>query len=537
MPKKRKTSKTTAEQTKQTKKRGRPKGSKTSRTRKTKKLKIMMVATEAAPYVAIGGASQVVRHLSKALRGKGHEVRVLLPKFGLLDQEKYKLDMVIEGLKVPTGDEKNPYLICNVKSCCNDNVTAYFLENKEYFEKRSNVYGYSDDPTRFALLSRGALEFIKKKIFVPDVIHCNDWHTGVLPNFMKTVYKKDPVISKITTIFTIHNLAFQGTFDHKHVSELEFDDGKSAVAPLFSQRLITQNFMRRGILYADAVNTVSKAYSKEILTPEFGEGLDKLLLELRGKLFGIINGLDYKSFDPSTDTLIEKNYDIKTVENRVVNKRALQKEFDIAINPDAFVLGFVGRLDFMKGVDMLVSVLHHVLKNHDNIQFVQVGGGDWNLSEQLQELREQYPDKVGIHPYSNWTLPRLIFSGADAILYPSRFEPCGIVQIEAMRYGAIPIVRDVGGLSDTVESFDSITLNGTGFKFSEFDEYSLYGQVVRANEIFKNKPMWGRIQQNAMRADFSWDYSAGEYEKLYNKAQMIKDKRHPQAKSVEDLLG
>jgi starch synthase len=354
---------------------------------------------------------------------------------------------------------------------------------------------------------------------------------------MKTVYKKDPLVSKISTIFTIHNLAFQGTFDHKHVSELEFDDGKSHIASLFSHRLITQNFMRRGILYADAVNTVSKAYSKEILTPEYGEGLDKLLLELRGKLFGIINGLDYKSFDPATDTLIEKNYDIKTVENRVNNKRALQKEFDIAINPEAFVIGFVGRLDFMKGVDMLVKVLHHVLKNHDNIQFVQVGGGDWGLSEHLQELREEYPDKVGIHPYSNFTLPRLIFAGSDSIVYPSRFEPCGIVQIEAMRYGSVPIVRDVGGLSDTVDHFDTVTQKGNGFKFTDFDEYSLYGQIVRANEVFKNKPVWAKLQNSAMKADFSWDYSAGEYEKLYNKAQMLKDKRHPQAKSVEDLLG
>jgi starch synthase len=295
--------------------------------------------------------------------------------------------------------------------------------------------------------------------------------------------------------------------------------------------------MRRGVLFSDAVNTVSKTYSKEILTPEFGEGLDKLLLELRGKLFGIINGLDYKSFDPMNDSLIEKNYDIDTVEYRSLNKTALQKEFDININPDAFVLGFVGRLDFMKGVDMLARVIRNVMKNYDNIQFVQVGGGDWSLREVLQQLKEDFPQRIGIHPYPNFTLPRLIFSGADAIVYPSRFEPCGIVQIESMRYGAIPIVRDVGGLSDTVEHFDSVTGKGTGLKFKEFDDFALYGQIARANEIYKNKNLWSILQHNAMRADFSWDFSAREYEKLYTRAALLKSKKNPHSKSIEDLIG
>ncbi len=500
-------------------------------------MKVLMVATEAAPYAAVGGSSSVIGYLSKALDKIGHEVAVFIPKFGFLDEEKYKVSLVYEGLKVPTDDESNPYLVCNVKQAGDSgNVKVYFLENQEYYEKRANVYGYSDDPTRWALLSRGAIEFIKTGIFVPDVIHTNDWHTGIVSNYLKTVYKKDPVISKIASIFTIHNLQFQGTFDHRHVSELDFDDGKSPVANFFADRLNHQNFMRRGILYSDAVNTVSKTYSREILTPQYGEGLDRLLLEVKSKLFGIINGLDYDEFNPETDNLIEQNYSIKTIKDRECNKEALQKEFDLPVKPDVLLLGFVGRLDYMKGVDLLVRTLYPVLKDYD-VQFVQVGGGDGNLSAMLQELKNAFPKSVGIHPYPNFTLPRLFFSGCDCVVCPSRFEPCGIVQIEAQRYGSVPIVRKVGGLADTVENFNSLTGDGTGFVFTDFDEFSLFGQIVRAVELYKNKPLWSKLIHNAMKSDFSWQYSAKEYDKLYERAKSFKNKKHHNSKLMEAVLG
>ncbi|PJA87162.1 MAG: starch synthase [Candidatus Moranbacteria bacterium CG_4_9_14_3_um_filter_42_9] len=488
-------------------------------------MKILMVATEASPFVSVGGAAQVVNHLSKALELSGNEVAVFIPKFGFISEEKYQLTALYEGLKVPTGDEQNPYLMCNIKTAeFPSKVKAYFLENQEYYEKRANVYGYSDDPTRWALLSRGVLEFIRLKIFIPDIIHCNDWHTGLVCNYLKSDYANDPVLSKIAAIYTIHNLAFQGMFDHKHVSELDYDDGKSLVAPFFDNRLKTQNFMKRGILYSDVVSTVSKSYSKEILTPEFGEGLDKLLLELKGKIFGIVNGIDYEEMNPATDSLIEKNYDINSIGTREVNKKALQKEFDLPEDSKALLLGFVGRLDNMKGVDLLLNTMEYVLRDYP-IQFVQIGGGDGGLVEMLHQLKNKYPKSVGIHPYPNFTLPRLVFAGADCVVYPSRFEPCGIVQIEAMRYGAVPIVRKVGGLSDTVVDFDSGTLEGTGFVFSHFDEYALYGQIVRAYENYRNKPLWLKLQKNAMKADFSWFYSAREYVKLYEKAKSIVGKQ------------
>lgn len=486
-------------------------------------LKILFVVAEASPYARIGGVSMVVTALAKSLNRLGHDARIFMPKFGLIDEKLYKTEMVLEGLKVPTGDENAPYLSCNIKKHTFDGVTTYFLENMEYYELRANVYGYTDDPIRWALLNRGALEFILSGEFIPHVIHCNDWQCGVLPNYMKTLYKSDEVMSKIATVFTIHNLKFQGMFDPKNVSEMDFDDGWSDVASFFDPRLLKQNFLRRGIMHADAVSTVSKSYAKEIMTPEYGEGLDKLICELREKVFGIVNGIDYDEMNPDTDALLEKNYDSKSLDDRSVNKEALQKEFDLEADKSIPVLGFVGRLDSQKGVDMMVSVLDKLLRRYE-VQFVQVGGGDGWLTELLQSLKKSYPQKVGVYPYPNFTLPRLVFGGSDLILFPSRFEPCGVVQLEAMRYGAIPLVRGVGGLKDTVDPFDAVSQKGTGFVFDDFDEFAMYGELVRALEIYKNPVLWRRLQVNAMRADFSWSYSAREYEKLYQRAINLKAK-------------
>ncbi len=503
---------------------------------KSTKLKILLVGAEGAPYASVGGFSQVLGYLSRELCSLGHDVRLFMPKYGFIDEKEHEISMLQEGLRVPTGDETNPHLICNIKVAEDAyGVTTYFLENKEYYEKRANVYGYVDDPTRFSLLSKGALEFIKGGEFVPDVVHAHDWHTATLANYIKTEYRKDETLNDIATVFTIHNINFQGTFDHRNVTELDYDDGKSVVSSLFSPRLNKLNFMRRGILFNDAVNTVSKTYSREILTQEYGEGLDKLLLEVKGKLFGIVNGIDYDEFNPATDNLVEQNYDVNSLEKRAVNKAALQREFDLPEDEEALLLGFVGRLDHQKGVDMMITTLRHVLPDY-NVQFVQVGGGDGGLTQMLKDLKRDFPDKVGVHPYPNFTLPRLIFSGTDCVLLPSRFEPCGIVQLEAMRYGSIPIVRKVGGLADTVENFDTIKKTGNGFVFRNFNEYSLFGQIARAYELYRNKEAWNQLQKNAMKSDFSWKHSAEEYIKLYDRAISLKNKDNPLMGKIEDRL-
>ncbi len=499
-----------------------------SDTSSEKKLKILMVGAEAMPYAKVGGFSSVLLYLSKELLDQGHDVRIFMPKFGFIDQQgNYELSMLLEGINIPTDSEVEPELMCNIKTHKNQyGIVTYFLENMEYYEKRNNVYGYSDDPIRWGLLCRGALEFIKRDIFVPDVIHTHDWHTGLVSNYLKTTYKNDPQLSKLATLHTIHSIAHQGNIVPQNVSELEYDDGQAGIPSIFDPKFLNLNFMRRGIINSDAINTVSKTYSKEILTEEYGEGLDKLLLEVRSKLFGIVNGIDYEEFDPATDKYIQANYNITSLDRRVKNKLALQDEMDLPIDESIPVFGFVGRLDYQKGVDLIVRTLDHALKEF-NMQFVQVGGGDSSLVDMLKELKQKYPQKVGIHTYPNFLLPRLFFAGTDVMLYPSRFEPCGIVQLEAMRYGSIPLVRKVGGLVDTVEDFDSVLMEGTGFMLKEFSEMSLMGQFAKVLELYKNKLLWLKLQQNAMRQDYSWSYSAKEYVKLYQKTMDLHLKPYP----------
>ena len=486
--------------------------------------KILFVAAEVHPYATVGGLGMVIFSLSRALRKMGQDVRIFMPKYGQIDEKKYSMDMVFQGLKVPTGEEveDKKFLICNIKKHVPKAPSApvYFLENMEYYEKRSNVYGYSDDPTRFTLLSRGILEFLKKSDWVPDIINCSDWHTGALPNYLETVYKNDPNLQHVKTIFSVHNLSHQGVFDHRFVSELDFDDGKSRIAPFFSDKLPKQNFMRRGIIYADIVNTVSRTYSKEILTEEYGEKLHDLLKEVRTKLFGVLNGLDYQALNPATDKLIQYNFNIYNLKNRSKNKIYLQKEFNLKVSPNIPLLGMVGRLCSQKGIDLLFPILENLISEF-NVQFISIGGGEAKYRTFFEEMSKKFPQSIGCHLMFNLALARRVFAGCDLFLMPSRFEPCGITQMEAMRYGAIPVVRKTGGLADTVADFDPTISKGNGFVFENFDSYAFFGAIVRALETYKYEKVWRILVNKAMRADFSWDASAREYLKLYKKALLL----------------
>ncbi|MDP2735649.1 MAG: glycogen/starch synthase [bacterium] len=488
-------------------------------------LRILMVVPEVSPYASVGGVSRVAAHLSKELVELGHDVRLFMPKYGFIDEEKYPLEMVMEGLKVHTGEDHGPKeLICNVKTHLSEGgVRTYFLENMEYYEKRANVYGYSDDPIRFLLLSRGSLEFLRHFEWKPQVIHANDWQTGSVPNLLKTVYAKSRDLSGIASVFTIHNLFYQGMFDHRQVSELDFDDGKSPIAPIFSDQLRKQNFIRRGIIYSDVVNTVSESYAREILTPEYGEGLDKLLLEVRSKLFGVTNGIDYEELNPKTDPLVPYNFDSRSINNRIKNKIALQKEFGLPEGQEHFVLGVVSRLSEQKGFDIMLEALPQFLSSFD-AQFIAIGGGEEKYAAALRDLQEQFPKQVGVHPMPNFTLPRMLFAGADGMAIPSRFEPAGLVQLEAMRYGAIPIVRKTGGLADTVVDLNVEEKAGTGFVFKEYNPWALFAQLVRAHENFRNEDIWEDLVKRAMEADFSWEASAKRYTELYRKAVLFKQR-------------
>ncbi|MBU3901580.1 glycogen synthase [Patescibacteria group bacterium] len=484
-----------------------------------KKPKILFVASEAAPFVKVGGLGEIMRSLPKALRELGYDARVMIPKYATIDTQKFPLQIEVEGIKSLTDDsDPHDLLVSNVlRYEENSQTTAYFLENMEYYEKRANVYGYNDDTVRWVLLSKGALEFIKVSKWKPDIIIASDWQCGFIPNLLRTDYKDDPVLSKIKVIFSIHNLQFQGLFDHHFISEMDYDAGQSKIPAFFDPKLLKLNGMRRGIMYADLINTVSPTYAKEILSEEFGEKLNDLLTERRSSLFGILNGIDTDSMNPQTDPNIAVNYSIKNLNDRSENKVALQKRFSLPPDKNKFVVGIVSRMDAQKGFDLIIEISNVLMQNVD-FQLVITGTGSNNYREFFQDLQKKYPDRVGGHFFFDGPLTKMILAGADAFLIPSRFEPCGLIQMEAMRYGAIPIVRKTGGLADSVDNYVPGENKGTGFVFDNYDRYAFLIAFIRASETFRDKRDWTKLMKRVMAKDFSWKKSAKEYINLFSLA-------------------
>lgn len=486
--------------------------------KRNKPLKILFVGSEATPFVKIGGLGEFLCALPKALSELGHDVRVMIPKYASIDVEKFPMTMVMEHLLVPNTESED--IICNVKKYKNNDPKEpvyYFLENQEYYEKRGSVYGYDDDAARWALLSRGAIAFVRLyNQWRPDIIVANDWQGGLIPNYIKVEYKDDPIISKIATVFVIHNLHFQGTFDHHHISELDYDDGKSVVPPITDPRILKINFMRRGIRFADVISTVSPNYAREITTPEYGELLDPLLQERRSHLHGILNGISYKRYNPETNPYVEFKYNAKSLDVRRKNKKILQQKFNLKERKDVFLVAVVSRLNEQKGFDLVMETINPLLDNFD-FQFVMLGSGESKYLSFFDELGKKYPQVTTHFSYDD-ILPHVIYSGADMIIIPSRFEPSGLTQMEAMRYGLVPLVRKTGGLADSVEDYNPQEQTGTGFVFEKYDRYAFFGTFIRALETYKYPTVWRGIQKRAMLANFSWEKSTGEYVELFRRA-------------------
>ena len=485
------------------------------------KLRLLFVAPEVAPFVKVGGLGEVMHSLPKALRALGHDARVFLPKYATIDIEKYPLRLELEGLRPASSEEEDPHglFVSNVLRYDNDSgkTIAYFLENLEYYEKRANVYGYADDAIRWALLSRAVLEFLRHSSWRPDVIIACDWQSGLIPNYFHTIYKGDPKLSPIAIVFSIHNLSFQAMFDYRFVSQMDYDSGQEAIPAFNDPRLLKLNFMNRGIMYADVINTVSGTYAQEITTPEYGEGLHELLSERRSRLFGILNGIDGDFYNPETDSNTQFHYGLKTLDLKKKNKSALQQKFNLPVSDTTPLFGIVSRLTDQKGFGLLMDAGEPLLENF-NMQLVIVGAGEGHFMTFFQELAKKYPKKVGIYLGYDEVLSHAVYAGADAIIIPSRFEPCGLTQMEAMRYGTVPIVRKTGGLADSVVDYDPANKTGTGFVFEKFDHRAFYGAMVRAIETYRYPEFWRDIQKRAMKADFSWTKSAREYVELAKKA-------------------
>ncbi len=491
-------------------------------------MRILFVTAEVGPFVTVGGLSQVSYFLPTSLQKLGEDVRIFTPKFGAMEQtrKKWQLEMEYEGLRVPLGNEPgNDDLICNIKRYESPkNATTYFLENREYYELRANVFGYKDDHVRFMLLCKGCLEWLilekERGGWWPEIIHCNDWHAAYLIELAKRVPRYKRIFAETKLVLTVHNFVYQGNFDFKYCRVDERDDGKAEMRSMMDPIMQKQNALLRGIQYADAISTVSATHAKEVLTEEYGEGLSATLNKRKSNLVGILNGLDAVTFDPSKDKLLKSCFtSANFTTKRGDNKKELQKLFNLPTKKEVFLAAYVGRLAQQKGVDLIVEALPHLLDEHPEMQLVVLGGGDERYRKDLTKLQERYPKQIGLHLLPNFKLPRKVFAGADALLLPSMFEPGGIVALESLRYGAVPIVRRTGGLNDIVEDFIP-SGNGNGFSFTGRDAWALYGAVIRAMSVFENKPLWNVLVKNGLESDFSWDAAAKQYQKWYTSVRI-----------------
>ena len=475
-------------------------------------LKILVVSAEVAPFAKVGGLADVAGALPKALRAMGHDVRVVMPRYGSIDVEKYGLRRVVSNMGVPLAHQ--PVNADVLEGRIGESVPIYFIENQQFFG-REGMYGFWDDDARFIFFSRAALEMLRAIGFQPDVIHVNDWHTAVIPNMLARLYASEPFYADIATVLTIHNLAFQGVFGYGTLHLADLDPWGLIKAGIPGLDDIV-NLLGRGLFFSDVVNTVSNRYAEEILTPEYGEKMDPLLRVFRGKLHGIINGIDYEVFNPLTDASIATRYDTNTTEKKVDNKLALQKEVGLPQDPAIPVIGLISRLYDQKGLDLIANIMWGLMRL--NLQLIVLGAGDARYEEMFRASARDNPRKVAATIGFKPVLAQHIYAGSDLFLMPSRFEPCGLGQLISLRYGTIPIVRATGGLADTIADWDPVKQTGNGFVFSAYDHWDLYAQVVRALETFRQPALWRRLQANAMSTDVSWANSADKYVRLYHAA-------------------
>ncbi len=475
-------------------------------------LKILLVAAEVAPFAKVGGLADVAGALPKALKAMGHDVRVVMPRYGSIDVEKYGLRRIVSNLGVPLAHQ--PVNADVLEGRIAGEVPVYFIENQQFFG-RDGMYGFWDDDARFIYFSRAALEMLRPLDFRPDVIHVNDWHTAVIPNMLARLYAGDPFYADMATVLTIHNLAFQGVFGYGalHLADLE---QWGLIKPGMPGLDDIVNLLGRGLYFADVVNTVSNRYAEEILTPEYGEKMDPLLSLFRAKLHGIINGIDYDVFNPLTDASLAAPYDIASIEKKVENKLALQKEVGLPQDPEIPVIGLISRLYDQKGLDLIANIMWGLMRL--NLQLVVLGAGDARYEEMFRSSARDNAQKVSATIGFKPVLAQQIYAGSDMFLMPSRFEPCGLGQLISLRYGTIPIVRATGGLADTIDDWDPVRQTGNGFVFTAYDHWDLFAQVVRALETFRQAPLWRRLQANAMSTDVSWANSAEKYVGLYRAA-------------------
>jgi len=471
-------------------------------------MNVLFVAAEVDPLIKTGGLADVAGALPAALRAIGHDVRVAMPRYRALREKGVPVDGPIAASLLPIGDRIEEQRVWRLAS---GGAPTYLLDIPSAFE-RSAIYGENDDHRRFLLFARGVLDLMQHLREVegwqPDVVHCHDWHAALVPNYLRT--SLNYTFGHVATVFTIHNLAYQGFSPPSTLGLAGLSEWGSLEDHLGGRFHGTFNFMVRGIVHSDIVSTVSPTYAEEIMTPEYGEGLDGVLRSRRDRMVGILNGIDTIVFDPFTDPNIAAPYRTDDMAGKAACKAALQGEAKLPIDPDLPVLGVVSRLVEQKGFDLLEAVLPWMLRETD-AQLVVLGSGQPQLEQALRRYAHDHPARVFVRTAFDASLAQRIYAGSDMFLMPSRFEPCGLGQMIALRYGSVPVVRATGGLNDTVrEGYD-----GNGFRFHPFQAYDFGGAIWRALQAYRDHEGWAMLRERGMREDNSWGHAANVYARMY----------------------
>jgi len=479
---------------------------------------VAFVSYEVHPFAKVGGLADVSGALPKALKRMGVDVKLFMPKHGIVDKNAQKfglgIEKVLEGVDVPFvngGGKVDVYRSHLPKS----DVEVYMIWNPEYF-KYESVYDAEDIGRQAIFFSCAVFGVFKALDFKPDVVHANDWQTGLIPVYLKTNLRDDPFFRDTATVYTINNLGYQGVFSREY---LEFAGLPVYLFNIDALEFYGQiNFMKGGILFSNVVNTVSSTYAEEIQTPEYGAKLEGVLKVRSADLYGVLNGIDYEEYNPATDKRIYVNYDVNNLDKKYMNKSRLQEELGLDVRDDLPLVSMINRLVDQKGLDLLMDVADYLMMLP--VQFVLLGTGDPKYENFFQEFARRYPGRASVNIKFDAELAQKIYAGSDIFLIPSKYEPCGLGQMFSMRYGTIPVVRYTGGLADTVFEYDPVRKEGNGFGFVDYKSSELLKSLAKAVYFYTmRKNDWRRIIVNAMSTDCSWDRSADEYLKLYNIAR------------------
>jgi starch synthase len=489
-----------------------------------RRLRILFMASEVGPFAKTGGLADVAAALPRALASLGHDVRVLMPRYRGVDARAGEMRVAVPRFRVPLGDREVEGTLLEARTAAD--VPVYFLGNDHYYD-RAGLYGtadgdYRDNCERFIFFCRGGLEALLQiedpgaGPWQPQIVHCHDWQTGLVPVYLRTLYRDHPSLGRLASVFTIHNLAYQGAFWHYDMPMTGL--GWDLFTPAGIEFYGKLNFLKAGLVFADLLTTVSRTYAREIRTPPLGNGLEGVLEERSHDLHGVINGLDHEAWNPAKDPAIPHLYSADDPGGKAGCREALRRELGLETTPGPLI-GMVTRLVEQKGMELVLAALSGILA--EGCQVALIGSGDPALEAAFAESARQHPGRVAAHIGYESDMARRVYAGADCLLMPSRHEPCGVGQLIALRYGTVPIVRRTGGLADTVAEFDPARRSGTGFAFEAFTTEALLDAVRRAASAFRQPPLWKALTRNAMTQDFSWEASAREYVTLYGKALKV----------------